>query len=246
MVSNNNSMIEINAGREVFFNFLSRSFQVEVDDEYLEMVTALLPHIEKMSSQTEVVSLNTGGKLLNKFVNRLSGLNPVAKKALLLDLARDFAYLFLTGVKSVPTCESVYSSPEHLLKQGSYSDSLKIYNSIGFQAKADFKGSEDHIAIQFKFMAILANRFNKAIEAGDYEDASQTLDIQFKFYEEHLNKWIPKFCQLMFKVAEERNFYLAITHLTAGFLVLDYDVLQSEITPAFQLRQLEDQAQAGV
>ena len=231
----------INAGREVFYNFLSRSYQKEVDDEYLEMLISLIPHIEDMTSQTEVVALNSGGKLLREFVDQLEGLNAKTKKELLLDLARDFAYIFLTGVKSIPTCESVYRSPEHLLKQGPfYLDVRRIYDANNFQVLVDFNEPEDHIAIQFKFLAVLSKRMSGAIEAGDFEKVSNIFNNQRMFIGEHTNKWIHQFCQLMLKASGERLFYKAISYLTEGFLSLDYEVIQKEMSQLIDQTRPED------
>jgi TorA maturation chaperone TorD len=240
MLSSIDSVREVNTGREVFYNFLSRSLKTEVDDAYLEMIVALLPYIENMTSQTDVVPLNTGGKLLKEFGNHLTGLNIGSKKEILLDLARDFAYLFLTGPKSVPTCESVYRSPEHLLKQGSYLEVLRIYNLAGFNVPVDFKEPEDHIAIQLKFMAVLSKGIGKAIDAANYGEASRLLEIQIKFFKEHLNKWIPQFCDMLISTAQERYFYQAIAELTKGFLVTDHDFISGEMS------QMIQQIHAGV
>ena len=222
---------DINAGREVFYNFLSRSYQAEVDDEYLEMLVSLMPYIENITSQAEVETLKTGGKLLTEFVNRLNGLNTEAKEELLLDLARDFAYLFLTGVKSVPTCGSVYLSPEHLVKQEPYARVLRMYRAIGFQVPRDFKEPEDHIAMQLKFMAVLSQLIGGAIDAKDAENARRLLGFQQRFLKEHLNKWVPLFCHLLIRAAEGRDFYQAIGYLTEGFLSMDYEFMRHEMLP---------------
>jgi TorA maturation chaperone TorD len=121
-----------------------------------------------------------------------------------------------------------------------------MYSSIGFQVPADFKEPEDHIAMQFKFMAVLSKKIGGAIEVTKYEDASRLLDIQNKFIVEHLNKWIPQCCRLLISAAKERNFYQAIAHLTEGFLAMDYELIQREMSQAIRQTQPGDSIQAGV
>ena len=245
MFSDFDSLREINGGREVFYNFLSRGYQVEANEEFLEIVASLMPYIEDMASQTDSASMNAGAKLLAEFVNRWSGLNASDKKELLLELARDYAYLFLTGAKSVPACESVYLSPDHFIKHGPYWQVLQAYQTIGFQAPSDFKEPEDHIAMQFKFMATLSKKIGRALESGEDERVFTLAEIQRGFLEEHLNKWIPQFCRLLIDASEGRNFYRAIAYLTQGFLSMDYEFMQDEMLPGIQAAQRTETIQVG-
>ncbi|CAG1016417.1 Chaperone protein TorD [Anaerolineales bacterium] len=234
MLPDFDSLREINSGREVFYNFLSRGCQAEAKEEYLEMAASLMPYIEDMASQTDAASLNEGVKLLAEYTNQWSNLDNIGKKEFLLGLARDFAYLFLTGAKSVPTCESVYLSPEHLVKHGPYLQVLQAYQKVGFQTPVEFKEPEDHVAMEFKFMAILSNKIGRAVEAGENQRVFRLMEIQRAFLDEHLNKWIPQFCRLLIERSAGRNFYRALAHLTEGFLAQDNEFLQDEMWAALQ------------
>ena len=234
MLPDFDSLREINGGREVFYNFLSRGYQAEAKEDYLEMVVSLLPYIESMVSQTDSASINEGASLLPEFTNQWTRLDATGKKEFLLGLARDFAYLFLTGTKSIPVCESVYLSPEHLVKHGPYLQVLQAYQKVGFQTPVEFKEPEDHVAMEFKFMAVLSNKIGKAVEAGENQRVFHLMEIQRAFLGEHFNKWIPQFCRLLIDRSEGRDFYRALAYLTEGFLALDNEFLQDEIWAALQ------------
>ena len=217
---------DINAGREVFYNFLARGYKTEVNEEYLEMLVSLMPFIENVTSQTDVENLKNGGTLLRGVVNNLTGLNTEGKKEFFLELARDFSYLFLTGVKSVPTSASVYLSPEHLVKQEQRDKVIKIYREIGFSVIKDFREPEDHIALELEFMARLSHLVCKSIDDNDNENIQRYLNCQKDFMEECLNKWVHQFCSFLIKAAEGRDFYKAMGYLTDGFLRMDYEFLK--------------------
>lgn len=212
----------INAGREVFYNFLARSYKTEVNGEYLEMLISLMPYIEDIAFQSDIEKLKKGGKLLREFANKLTGLNSEDKKELLLDLARDFTYLFITGLRSVPTSESVYLSPEHLVKQEQRDSVLKLYKETGLSVSKDFREPEDHIALEFEFMARLSHLICKSIDTEDNKNIRKYINCQKEFMEKSLNKWIPQFCSFLIKAVEERTFYRALGYITEGFLTMDY------------------------
>ena len=228
-ISEVGTLENIHGGREVFYNFLSRSYQSEVDSDYLQMLISLSPYFRQIAKETEVDKLKLGSKSLDEFVTHLRGLTLEMQETLLLDLARDFAYLFLTGPKSVPMCESIYLSPDHLLMQEPYTQVLLDYETIGFRASDDLKEPEDHLATQFKFMAVLSQRIRLTIAAGDADNAARLVNFQKTYLENHLAKWVPSFCYLLNKAAEGRVFYQTIGYLTEGFLDMDYKFINDDL-----------------
>lgn len=223
---------DINFGREVFYNFLSRCYKNEVDEELLGTVVSLIPYIKNIASQSDIESLGTGARLLSGFINRLTGLDVKGKEDLLLDLARDFSYLFLIGVKSVPSSESVYLSPEHIVKQEPRDMVLKVYRESGFTVSNDFKEPEDHIGLELELMARLSHLICESIDREGSEGISKYLNCQKRFMEEHLNKWIPLFVDFLRKSAEDRDFYKATAYLTEGFIEMDYGFIKEAVADA--------------
>ncbi len=222
---------DINSGREVFYNFLSRSFKTEVNEEYLEMLFSLMPYIDNITAQSDIEQLKKGGELLKECVENLRHLTVNEKQEVLLDLARDFTYIFIVGTKFVPTSESVYLSPEHLVKQEPRDMVMKVYRETGFSVSKNFNEPEDHIALEFEFIANLSRLVCRAVDDNDKDKVSEYLKCQKNFIEEHLNKWIPQFCSFLMRSAEDRVFYKALAYLTEGFLIVDYEFIKEATRP---------------
>ncbi|MBZ0157716.1 MAG: molecular chaperone TorD family protein [Alphaproteobacteria bacterium] len=224
-------LMDIHQGRETIYRFLSRSYRAEVDGEFLETLKTLLPHIEEMSFHSGNESLEKGGALLGSFAHRLSH-PPLGKEKgaeLILELHREFASLFLVGVHTIPCSESVYRSPERLIKQEPREKVVKRYRDIGFTVSPQWREPEDHIAIELEFMASVSRFAYEAADRGDPEGLRRSLNCQREFMEEHLARWIPHFCTLLAARAGDDSFYKALSHLTDGFLEMDYEFLKASV-----------------
>jgi len=218
---------EISSGREVFYNFLSRGFEREVDKPYLDMVADLIPFIKSITGQPENENLSQGGKTIAEFSTRAEGLDAEEKEELKLELARNYANLFLIGKGAIPTSSSFYLSPDRLRKQEPYFQVLDNYQKIDFVKPEHYKEDEDSIAMELLFMAVLSNLIGKALGSGEIDKASRYLEMQQSFLEEHMLSWIPIFCDRLIEIAGDRDLYKSIAMLTAGFLAEDADYLKN-------------------
>lgn len=225
---------EISRGREVFYNFLSRSFEREIDKPFLEMITNLTPFLEDITEQSDNDSLITGGKIIGEFSTSISDLDSSAEEELILELKRNFAYLFLIGKGAIPTCSSYYLSPNRLLKQEPYFHVLGTYKEIGFVKPEHFKEDEDHIAMELLFMAVLSNLINRTVESGEIIEASKYLKLQQEFVENHMLSWIPDVCDRLIEIADHREIYKGIAMLTSGFLAADAEYLTNAEIISFE------------
>jgi len=221
-----NQTQDISVGREVFYNFLSRSFEKEIDKPFLDMVADLIPHFESITGQSEDDNLSQGGLIISEFSNKVGGLEAEEEEELMQELARNFASLFLIGKGAIPTSSSFYLSPDRLRKQEPYFQVLDTYQKTGFVKPEKFKEDEDHIAMELLFMAVLSNLIGKSLESGEIEKASGYLIEQQTFLENHMLSWIPIFCERLIGIAEDREFYKSIAMLTAGFLAMDAEYLK--------------------
>lgn len=89
----------------------------------------------------------------------------------------EYAHLFLLP-EGVKPYESVYRSSERMLQQKPWQDVKHFYNVNGFVLEKGELHPEDHISVEFAFMAGL-------IEQGEQEDVQQS------FLSEHMIQWIP-------------------------------------------------------
>lgn len=63
--------------------------------------------------------------------------------------------------------ESVHTSPKRLMMQEARDEVLAVYRSEGLDKLPSWKESEDHIALELEFMAVLGDRIVAAAEASD-------------------------------------------------------------------------------
>lgn len=76
-----------------------------------------------------------------------------------IEIAQAYARLFLgSGAKTIPLCESVWTSPQHLLCQGSELECRKAYADAGLELTSGPVVPEDHLGLMLAFLAVTAMR----------------------------------------------------------------------------------------
>ena len=168
-----------------------------------------------------------GNRILNKY---LRGLDHADLKKVESDLAAEFAGLFLNASRqSVHPFESVYTSEEKLLMQRARDEVLNEYRRAGLERIQEFREPEDHIALEFEFMSNLCNKTLDALQAHDRTAARESLEWQKRFFDEHLNVWIPHFCRDLARLAQS-DFYRGIALLTAELLEMEREMIPALLT----------------
>lgn len=140
---------------------------------------------------------------------------------LLEDLAVEYSYLFLGPGKHVSPHESVHHQREDgqwgKLWGASTVEVKKFIEATGLSYSDDFKGLPDHISVEFEFMQQLTLREEQAWKDEDTDRAVACRQVEKKFIEEHLIRWIPNFCDKVIQEAE-LPFYHAMAALTRSFI----------------------------
>ncbi len=142
-------------------------------------------------------------------------------KELIEELAVEYARLFLGPGKHVSPHESVH----HRRDDGQWGslwgkstvEVKKLIESTGLDYKNAYKGMPDHISVELEFMQQVILREEKAWEEADTETASDCRQLEKKFIEEHLVRWIPTFCDKVIREAE-LPFYREMAALTIKFI----------------------------
>ena len=180
--------VELMTSRENMYRFLGRLYFVEVDEN-------LFDHLKKMifPSETGVEGLDEGYRLLNKYLQNAGKTDP------LTDLAVDYARVFLgagiyEGTVANPY-ESVYTSPERLIMQEARDEVLAAYLAKGLEVETDYNIPEDHIALEFEFMAHMCAEAKGALEDKNWAGFGESLAEQKEFLHNHLLNWVPDFCK---------------------------------------------------
>lgn len=210
-------LAEVLRGRMATYQFLSRLFRVEVDQElYDTLVSMRFP-------------ANTGNELVDEGYRMIVGYLSRADATVLTELAVDYVRAFIgsgnDGYSAAYPFESVYTSPKRLMMQDARDEVLVLYHAAGLDKQEHWKEGEDHIALELEFEQILAERALKAYEAGDEDACAKCLLQQKNFLEDHLIAWYPMMAEDL-QVYPQTDFYRGLGKLTSGFLQNDLELLR--------------------
>ena len=193
--------------REATYSFLSHMFLEEVTEEFLARLAERPPRLE--------------GEL-GRFVAELPSADLASVRT---EAAAEFAALLLNmSADPVFPYESVYTSAERLLMQKARDEVLADYRSSGFERAGDLNVPEDHVAIEFEFMARLCRKELDAASAGDDAAADAAHEAQRAFARDHLLTWVPQLCDDLERRAK-LGLYLGLAETTRQFLEFEREEL---------------------
>jgi len=179
----------IHKGRSVAFNVFSKVFADVPTEETDRLFTATAEHMAMLASSSENPNMRKGLELISEIYDEdLKKANLDADR---LDRNRDYTYLFV--LSNVPIYESVYTSPEHLLKQESWSEVKAFYLKNHYKHIDGDKTLEDHIAMEMEFMGYLSRDIAETLEQEKFDEAEELIREQLEFYRDHILKWVPLF-----------------------------------------------------
>ena len=221
----------VNEGRRYLYDLLSRLYEREVDEGLLDELTSaaesgdLARRFEQLANLDERV-----GRGIDLLIGYLRSAAGRPKKEVLLELAAEYASLFLS-VKGKPPhpSESVYRSASHLMYQEQRDEVLELYREMGVDKVKEFREPEDHIAVELSFLSYLIGRSLEEWERGNLGEARRFLEVQRKFLEEHLLKWVHQFVEDIISSAEV-DFYKGVAYLTDGFLEMDWSSMDQLVS----------------
>lgn len=150
-----------------------------------------------------------GFEMLRKFMTASKDVDVVHEK-----LTDEYTRLFLgPGSSPVLPYESMYMDGK--MMGPSLLRLKKDYRKAGIAKSKDYPEPEDHIAFELKFMQHLCE---EALENG--WSKGKCWALQKEFMDEHLMKWVPDFCDDLYK-SEQSDFYKGIAKITRGFIFLE-------------------------
>lgn len=211
---------ELMENRATMYDFLSRIYKVEVDEEFLSEL-----------KQTHYPQ-NTGNESIDEAYRRIHAFLCRARENTLNTLAVDYARIFLgcgsLDAEAAYPFESVYTSPKHLTMQDARDEVLAIYRSEGFGKSSLWKEPEDHIAVELEFIKALSLKTKASIDGKDAKEAFRLVETQLNFIENHITTWLPRFVDDV-KTYAKKDFYPAFADLTLAYLQEDVALLKSMI-----------------
>ncbi len=150
-----------------------------------------------------------------------AGLASSSSRSLAIEHARLFAGLS-ESYGLPPPFESIHAAvPAH---GDSTPSMVDAYRAAGFDRIDVPAVPQDHLAVELRFMALLAAQEAAARDEGADGRVAAILGQQERFLDTHLLAWVPAYCK---RVANESRepFYTAVARLTAEALVLDRENL---------------------
>ncbi len=195
--------------RKNLYAFLHRMYVEEPPNELTEDLVNNRVPIPDLKSLNE--DMAEGFKMLEKFMKASKDMVKIHEK-----LTDEYTRLFLgPGSPSIPPYESMYIDGE--MMGPSLLKLKKDYRNAGIAKSKEYMEPEDHIAFELKFMQYLCEEMLK-----NGECRSKCSALQKKFMEDHLLKWVPDFCDDLYK-SEKSDFYKGIAKITKGFIFMDKD-----------------------
>ena len=134
------------------------------------------------------------------------------------ELAVEFTRLFIGPGKHVSPHESVHRDAGGGQLWGEATgEVMSFINRCGFAFSPEYLGLPDHISVEMEFMEALVAREAGAWGRSDPGEATKFLKLEKDFIDNHLGRWIPRFCREVTACADQ-TFYGKIAGLTAAFV----------------------------
>lgn len=216
----------INTNRASIYFFLSGIYAKELtSDQISELKTrgdVLLNFSKAGGNSEDAKQIRSGLELMKKYFESVAS---GSEKDVRLDLAEDYAGLFLGVRGKIPhPSESAYQGGRKIMTRP-YREVRKIYEEAGLSANKAFTEPDDHVATELSFMGFLAKKTSDAILEGNAESTKKLLQNQKNFQERHLMKWVPKMCNDVLEIGRT-DFYKGVAMVTRGFLAMDHSIVK--------------------
>lgn len=202
----------LNERRARSYDLLARLYAKEVDQALLDEL-----HATRFPASTGSPEADEGMRLIAGY---LSNVWEGTLQELAVDYVRCFIGSGMDAFSAAYPFESVYTSPKRLMMQEARDEVLAVYRSEGLDKLPSWKESEDHIALELEFMAVLGDRIVTAAEAADEAEVERLLSTQRNFLEDHLASWAPLMTADLRRFAQ-CGLYQGLASLTDGFLQVE-------------------------
>ena len=221
------------SGRGILYSFLSAAFKDEISAQQIreftgaEYVTRLKESLSFLPEEKAAPLLNCITNLVATWENR-SKINGTETE--ILELRKEFAYLFLTP-KGVYPFESVYRGKKNLLFDKPWEEVRDFYRRIGLEKDKKEMHPEDHVAVELGLMANMAFIAGKELPDTPLSEITEdefnyALQVQRVFVKQHLLEWVPRLCVDIMETTRH-PFYRSVAELTGLFIEADGQMLQA-------------------
>lgn len=218
--------LELMKYREMMYRMLSSIYINEIDADMLRALSGTeFPEFEEPEYGWQR-DLKAGFEMVREYLSAFEGKSNEEKEELLEDLAADYAKTFLaagdaSGKAAFPY-ESVYTGTDSRFGGSVQMQLNALYAAKGFQMKEDmFRIMEDHIGLEFGYMAELLKRQAETEDEHEWEELKYDME---EFFRDHIINWAALFANDIYKYSD-REFYKGIARITLGFTAAEKEFL---------------------
>ena len=203
--------------RTSFYGFLYRMYVEEPTREFANDLTNGKFDFAELVALDINPELSEGFRLLNAFMDKSKGKDGDTIYKALRD---EYTLLFIgPGRLPVEPYEAWWVSGKRLGEP--LVKVIEAYRKAGIVRSKEYPEPEDYIGFELKFLHYLCE---EEMAAESRERLKECLKLQREFFDEHVLKWVPNFCDALYNY-KLSNFYKGIAKLTKGFILFDSAVI---------------------
>lgn len=214
---------DIHLARGGVYLFLRNCLYNMPDETFYKMIEDMLLQLDKIANESKNADMQEGYDGMAGFINARKKISGKDLDDLNLHINREYtACLCLPGTAQQE--ESYYVSEDHILKQESNDDMIKLFYKYGFAVSDKIQADYDNVCMELAFMSKLAYMSAKAENEEEYKNL---LLEQLNFHTNHFDKWIYKFYnKLIEQKIIESKLYKYIAEFSKGFIHEDKLLLE--------------------
>lgn len=214
---------EIHSARGSIYLFLRNCLYDMPNETFYKMMEDMLSQLSQIVNESENTDMKNGYNGMLQFINTIKNLSGKELDELNLHISREYtSCLCLPGTAQQE--ESYYISEDHILKQESNDDMIKLFHKYGFALSAELQADYDNVCIELAFMSKLAYM---SAETEDENEYSKLILEQLDFHKNHFDKWIYHFYdKLIEQKIIESKLYKYIAEFSKGFIHEDKLLLE--------------------
>lgn len=214
---------EIHSARGSIYLFLRNCLYNMPNETFYKMIEDMLSQLSQIVNESENTDMKKGYNGMLQFMNTMKALSGKELDDLNLHISREYtSCLCLPGTAQQE--ESYYISEDHILRQESNDDMIKLFHKYGFALSAELQADYDNVCIELAFMSKLAYM------SADTEDETEYYKLileQLDFHKNHFDKWIYHFYnKLIEQKIIESKLYKYIAEFSKGFIHEDKLLLE--------------------
>ena len=214
---------EIHSARGSIYLFLRNCLYDMPNETFYKMMEDMLSQLSQIINESENADMKNGYNGMLQFINIRKNLSGKELDELNLHISREYtSCLCLPGTAQQE--ESYYISEDHILKQESNDDMIKLFHKYGFALSAELQADYDNVCIELAFMSKLAYM---SADTEDDNEYSKLILEQLDFHKNHFDKWIYHFYdKLIEQKIIESKLYKYIAEFSKGFIHEDKLLLE--------------------